>query len=114
MTKLSRVPAAVLLAAMVLLSAIPQASAEDSDVGALHAAWRGCLHRNFGLQSVLTSRVLAVESALKSCRGSEGAYLSALSTSPLVDGEDVARVRPALIQRAKFWLLQKPNATRPL
>ncbi|GJE18347.1 hypothetical protein [Methylobacterium marchantiae] len=113
MTKLSRLSVAFLLAAM-MPSAIVRTSAQELDVGGLHSAWRGCLDRNFGLQAVLTSRTSAAESALRSCRGAEGAYLAALATSPLVDGEDVARVRPALIQRAKGWLLQKASATRPL
>ncbi|MCC0806239.1 hypothetical protein FPV16_08435 [Methylobacterium sp. W2] len=114
MTKLSRLPAALLLAAIVSPCCTAPASARDSDVGALHASWRGCLHRNFGLQALVTSRTLAVESAVKSCRASEAAYLAALSTSPLVDDEDVSRVRPALIQRAKGWLLQQASVTRPL
>lgn len=121
MTKLSRVSAVILLAALVPLSCISQALAEnphvstqDSEVATLHSSWRGCLQRHFGLQAVLTSRTFAAESAVKSCRGSEAAYLAALSTSPLLDDEDVSRVRPALIQRAKGWLLQKASATRPL
>lgn len=119
MTKLCRAPALILLAAIAPLApitpaAIAPASAREADVGGLHQAWRGCLNRNFGLQAVLTSRTLAAEAALKSCRLSEGAYLAALSTSPLVDGEDVARVRPALLQRAKGWLLGQSGAPRPL
>ncbi|MBO1018430.1 hypothetical protein IPV08_00405 [Methylobacterium sp. SD274] len=121
MTKLSRVSAVILLAALVPLSCISQALAEnphvstqDSEVATLHSSWRGCLQRHFGLQTVLTSRTFAAESAVKSCRGSEAAYLAALSTSPLLGDEDVSRVRPALIQRAKGWLLQKASVTRPL
>jgi hypothetical protein len=114
MTTLNRLPAVLLLAAIVPLCWMAPATARDADVGALHASWRGCLHRNFDLQALVTSRTLAVESAVKSCRSSEAAYLAALSTSPLVDDEDVSRVRPALIQRAKGWLLSKASGTRPL
>ena len=111
MTNRNRMAAALLLAA--LIAPIP-VLAQESDVAGLHAAWRGCLHRSFGLQAVLTSRTLAADTALKACRRSESAYLSALSASPLVDGDDVARVRPALLQRARGWLLTGAAAPRPL
>lgn len=74
-------------------------------VAALHAAWQGCLRRSFGLSATLSSPTLAADDALRACRGSEEAYLAALSVSPLVDGDDVARVRPALLARARGWLL---------
>jgi hypothetical protein len=91
---------------IILALVVPLGPAQaDGEVAALHSAWRGCLHRNFGLQSALTGRTLAADAALRSCRESESAYLTALAASPLVDGEDVARVRPALLQRARGWLL---------
>ena len=103
-------PALTLLC--VILSA-PLAQAEDRPgVADRHGAWRACLHRNFALQAALSSRVIAADAALRTCRPSEQAYLAALSTSPLVDDEDVARVRPALLLRAKGWLLE--GGPRPL
>lgn len=89
--------------AVALLACAPAEAA--GGVSDLHAAWRGCLHRSFGTQAVLTSRTLAADTAMRACRATEEAYLDALSTSPLVDGDDVARIRPALLQRAKGWLL---------
>lgn len=110
----NRARSALLLAC--LSAAIPSEAAHSEATGplgrvdTLHAAWQGCLNRNFGLQSVLTSRSLAADSALKACRDREDAYLAALSVSPLVDGEDVARVRPVLLDRARDRLLgQKPS-----
>lgn len=82
----------------------------SGDVAALHAAWQGCLHRSFGLRATLAGPNLAADAALRACRGPEEAYLAALSVSPLVDDEDVARVRPALLARARGWLLgQRPS-----
>jgi hypothetical protein len=84
------------------LAPVPAAAGGVAD---LHGAWRGCLHRSFGLQASLSGRMLAADAALRSCRGAEDAYLAALSASPLLDVEDVGRVRPALLMRAKDWLL---------
>lgn len=82
----------------------------SDDVAALHAAWQGCLHRSFGLRASLTSPNLAADDALRACRGPEEAYLAALSVSPLLDDADVTRVRPALLARARGWLLgQRPS-----
>ncbi|MCJ2080268.1 hypothetical protein [Methylobacterium sp. J-090] len=104
-------------AARVLLLAVSLglpgvAPAQAGAVADRHAAWRGCLHRTFTLQAALTSRARAAEASLHACQDREAAYLTALSTSPLVDGDDVARVRPALLQRARGWLLA--GGTRPL
>ena len=74
-------------------------------VGTQHAAWQACLHQAFSLQATLSSRVLAADQALRECRESEGAYLAALGSSPLVDDEDVARIRPTLLARARGELL---------
>lgn len=90
--------------ALMVSAAAAQAEAAG-EVAARHSAWRGCLHRTFGVQSALTGRTLAADAALKHCHESESAYLTALAASPLVDGDDVARVRPALLQRARGWLL---------
>ncbi|WP_336485886.1 hypothetical protein [Methylobacterium nigriterrae] len=99
----------VLAVTLIGLSSLPAAAGEVAD---LHGAWRGCLHRSFGIQAALTSRLLAADMALRACREAEGAYLTALSASPLVDGDDVARVRPALVMRAKDWLLgRRPSPT---
>ena len=96
---------AALLCTLATIPAPAAIAGGEGDVGSLHAAWRGCLHRTFGLQAALTSRTLAADTALRSCRDSESAYLTRLAASPLVDGDDVARVRPALLQRARGWLL---------
>ena len=98
---------------VVLLTGLSIGPAVAGDVAELHSSWRGCLHRSFGFQVALTSRTLAADTALRACRHSEDAYLVALATSPLVDGDDVARVRPAVLQRARGWLLSG-RASRPL
>lgn len=105
--------AAYIAGTMLLLACPGAGSAQASGVADLHDTWRGCLTRTFGFQSALTSRTLAADIALRTCRGSEMAYLSALSTSPLVDEDDVARVRPALLERARGWLLSR-QTSRPL
>jgi hypothetical protein len=111
MTSCPRPRTALLLITAAWLAPVGPAQA-DGEVAALHSAWRGCLHRTFGLQAALTGRALAADTALRSCRESESAYLTALAASPLVDGDDVARVRPALLQRARGWLLGRgPSPT---
>jgi hypothetical protein len=96
------------LAGLVLAGTLPgllPMPAAAGGVAELHGAWRGCLHRSFGLQASLSGRMIAADAALRQCREAEEAYLAALSTSPLLDAEDVGRVRPALLMRAKDWLL---------
>lgn len=107
MTNRTRAPAALLLSIPLALCCVRGGGSAQATQGveARYEAWRGCLQRSFGLQAVLTSRALAADTALRACRPSEGAYLTALSASPMVDGDDVARVRPALLLRAKGWLL---------
>jgi hypothetical protein len=90
---------------LLALSFGSSAAAQAGETADLHAAWRSCLQRSFAVQAALTSRADAVEASLRACRASEAAYLASLSASPLVDDEDVARARPALIQKAKGWLL---------
>lgn len=82
------------------------------DAADRHATWRGCLHRTFAIETARSARIRAADASLRACEADEAAYLTALSTSPLLDGDDVARVRPALIQRARGWLLA--GGTRPL
>ena len=106
---LSRRP--LLLAAAIL--AVQTGAAQAGEVAERHSEWRGCLHRTFAFQAALTGRATAADLTLKACRRREEAYLAALASSPLVDGEDVARVRPALLQRARDWLLSGPTS-RPL
>ncbi|VUF11338.1 hypothetical protein [Methylobacterium dankookense] len=79
--------------------------AEAGEAGTRHAAWQGCLNSNFGIQSRLTGRMLAADAALRACREAEQAYLDALASSPLVDAEEAVQARPALVARARGWLL---------
>lgn len=97
----------------MLLAGLSIGPVAAGDVAELHSSWRDCLHRSFDFQVALTSRTLAADTALRACRHGEEAYLGALSTSPMVDDDDVARVRPALLQRARGWLLSG-RASRPL
>lgn len=98
----------LVLAAAIVAGTLPGLGPVPTFAGAaaeLHGAWRVCLHRSFGLQASLSGRMPAADAALRACRDAEEAYLAALSASPLLDGDDVARVRPALLMRARDWLL---------
>lgn len=86
--------------------------ARADETGDRHAAWRGCLKRSFAVEAALASPSEAAEASLRACKSSETAYLAALSTSPLLNDEDVARARPVLIRKAKGWLLA--GSLRPL
>ncbi|MFD0934463.1 hypothetical protein ACFQ12_04595, partial [Methylobacterium trifolii] len=66
-----------------------QAAASAGEAADRHALWRGCLDRNFGVQATPSGRTLAADAALRSCREAEAAYLTALSASPLLDGEEI-------------------------
>lgn len=92
-----------LLAILAATTAAGPAAAQDSS-GASHAAWHDCLRQAFTLRASLSGRDLAADAALRACRDAEGAYLAALSTSPMLDAEDVTRVRPALVLKARAWL----------
>ena len=105
-------PATAAPTLLVLLVA-SAAAQEASSVAERHIAWRACLNRNFVLEVALTSRVIAADAALRTCRPSEQAYLAALAASPLVDGDEGAQVRPALRQRARGGLLEG-GRQRPL
>lgn len=94
-----------ILAVLGLALLTAGAARAETPVGAQHAAWKSCLHDSFALQAALSGRSVAADTALRDCRAAETTYLSALSASPLVDDEDVSRVRPALLARARGWLL---------
>lgn len=98
--RLSSPVLAVLL--LVTLSGPARASGEAAT---RHAIWRDCLARNFQIQSVLSTRDLAADAAFQACRVPEDAYLAALSGSPLLDDDDVARARPLLAGRIRAWLI---------
>ena len=95
------------LALLALLAAAPARS--DESAGARHAAWQSCLDGAFAEQARTTSRSYAATKAVSNCREPEEAYLAALSVSPMLDGEDVARIRPALIARARERLIGLPR-----
>ncbi|AWN34840.1 hypothetical protein [Methylobacterium radiodurans] len=80
-------------------------AAEAGEAGRHYASWRGCLDRNFALQAALTSPSLAADAALRICRETETAYLAALAASPMVDADEADQARPALVARARGWLL---------
>jgi len=87
------------------LLATATAARADTPEGIRYGAWQVCLRQSFDERAALSGRGLAADAALRECRDSEGAYLAALSASPLLDGEDVSRARPALLARARIWLL---------
>ncbi len=99
------------LAVAAVTLAITQAAAAEtrSPVANLHAAWQSCLRDAFSLKASLSSPSLAADAALRECRPSETAYLDTLSLSPLLDEEDVAKARPALVARARLWLIGTHN-----
>ncbi len=94
------------LIALALLAAPARA---DESAGTRHAAWQTCLDEVFAEQARTTSRSYAATKAVSHCREPEAAYLAALSTSPMLDGEDVSRIRPALIARARERLIGLPR-----
>ena len=98
--------------ALILAVTAPLAvRAEPGKAASGHAAWHECLRDAYALRASLTGEDLAADAALRACRGVETAYLASLSASPLLDDEDVARVRPALVLRARDWLTGR--RTRP-
>lgn len=94
----------LIVAALLIASGTGPARAA-SDTEMRHEIWRDCLSRNFRIQAALTERDLAADAALRACRGPEDAYLAALTASPLLDEEDVARARPLLAGRIRAWLV---------
>lgn len=95
------------LVVLSFLGAAPACAAESA--GSRHAAWQTCLDATFAEQARTASRSFAATKAVSTCREPEEAYLAALSTSPMLDGEDVARIRPALIARARERLIGLPR-----
>ncbi|MFJ7440739.1 hypothetical protein ACIQW5_24150 [Methylorubrum thiocyanatum] len=91
------------LPALALLAAFPARA--ESPEGVRHAAWQTCLDEAFSEQIRTTSRSFAATKAVSVCQDREDAYLGALAASPLLDGEDVARIRPALVARARNRLM---------
>ena len=103
MTPAYRASRRVLAALLLIGAASPQAAAGDA--GIRQDAWRGCLRRHFALHASLTGRDPAADAAFHACRDAEDAYLAALSASPWLDADDVARARPALAGRIRAWLV---------
>ncbi|GJE26768.1 hypothetical protein [Methylobacterium organophilum] len=98
-------PRTALIALALLAAPAARAEGPAGAAGQSHAAWQSCLREAYGLKAALSGKTLAADAALRECRDRENAYLAALSTSPLLDDEDVARVRPALVARARIWLM---------
>ncbi|KQQ27033.1 hypothetical protein ASF53_20395 [Methylobacterium sp. Leaf123] len=91
------------LTTLALLAALPVRA--ESREGARHAAWQACLDAAFAEQIRTTSRSFAATKAVSTCQDREEAYLGVLAGSPLLDGEDVTRIRPALVARARDRLM---------
>lgn len=91
------------LPVLALLAALPARA--ESPEGVRHAAWQACLDEAFAEQIRTTSRSFAATKAVSTCRDREEAYLGVLAGSPLLDGEDVTRIRPALVARARDRLM---------
>ena len=100
-------PVLFLVAVLLVAGACPVRA--DAGAATRHAIWRDCLARNFKVQVALTARNLAADAAFQACRAPEEAYLAALTSSPLLDGEDVARARPLLAGRIRAWLISNPG-----
>ncbi|SDN60186.1 hypothetical protein SAMN05216360_109252 [Methylobacterium phyllostachyos] len=96
-----------LMAVLLVANACPARA--DGEAAMRHAVWRDCLARNFRVQVTLTARDLAADAAFRACRDPEAAYLAALTGSPLLDDEDVARARPLLAGRNRTWLISNPG-----
>ncbi|MCJ2068451.1 hypothetical protein MKK75_06445 [Methylobacterium sp. J-030] len=100
-------PVPFLLAVLLVVIAWPARA--EGGTATRHALWRDCLARNFRIQVALTARDLAADAAFHACRAPEAAYLAALTGSPLLDDEDVARARPLLAGRIRAWLISNPG-----
>ena len=100
-------PLAALVSPAVLacLLALAAPAAADTAASPHYAAWQTCLTRAFTAEGPGASRAVAADAALTACRAREDAYLAALAASPLLDGEDVARARPALVTRVRARLM---------
>ena len=89
---------------LVLLAAALPARAE-SPASTSHAAWQSCLNEAFASEARTTGRSFAATRAVTACRAREDAYIVALSGSPMLDGDDAARIRQALVERARSRLI---------
>ncbi len=96
-------PAAFTALAAVIALAAPAAA--DTAASPHYQAWQTCLTQAFTAEAPRASRSAAADAALDACRAREDAYLAALAASPLLDGEDVARARPALVTRVRARLM---------
>ncbi|MCJ2089300.1 hypothetical protein MKK88_25400 [Methylobacterium sp. E-005] len=81
----------------------------DGETATRHALWRDCLARTFRIQAALTAPDLAADAAFQACRAPEDAYLAALTSSPLLDPDDIAHARPLLAGRIRAWLIGRPG-----
>jgi hypothetical protein len=97
------------LALAALAVAFIPGSALAGDAAGAHQTWRECLGHAYLTGAAYTGRDLAADAAIRACRGEETAYLAALSTSPLLDEDDMAQARPQLIARARAQLLAMVN-----
>ena len=100
---------ALLLSAMMALALAPVA-AQAGDAASAHLSWSRCLDRAYGERAAVTGRDLAADAAIRACRVEESIYLTALSSSPLLDGDDIAQARPDLVARARAALLDAVTA----
>jgi hypothetical protein len=99
---------AVLFAACGL--AFVPGGARAGDTAGAYRTWQDCLGHAYVTGIAYTGRDLAADGAIRACRGEESAYLTALSASPLLDGDDIAQARPDLIARARSQLLATVTA----
>ena len=100
------------LSAAAIMVALTAAPALAGDAASAHSSWRRCLGRAYDDGAAFTGRDLAADAALRACRGEEGAYLTALSSSPLLDADDIAQARPDLVARARAALLDTVTGPR--
>lgn len=106
----TRLPASLPFLAAIALAAVV-AGAQAGEAGDRYASWHGCLDRHFGLRAAIGSRLTAADAALSACRDAQSAYLAALAASPLLDADDAAQARSALVARAKDRLLGRRAAS---
>ena len=97
-------PSAVVVA-LVVAVVVPVSALAAGSAGASYDSWRSCLANAFTLRAAMSGSTLAADAALRECRGPEAAYLADLTASPLLDEDDVQHARPALLVRARTWLL---------
>ncbi|MCJ2015280.1 hypothetical protein [Methylobacterium sp. J-076] len=96
--------------ALTAAALLAPAAALAGDAAAAHSSWKSCLDHAYVSRAAVTGQDLAAAAALRACRGEETAYLSALSASPLLDGDDIAQARPELVARARAALTTGPRS----